>query len=79
MYNYQKIKPELFKEENQKFFLDIRTKVFNLISKSGSVKMEQILIGDSWLCMACVDRLVELGEITEIPTTGFAQHRIFTK
>jgi hypothetical protein len=33
---------------------------------------------DSWAGMACVDRMVELGEIIEVPTDGMAQYRIFT-
>lgn len=36
--------------------------------------------GDSWLLLACVDRLVELGELREIPQTHTAgQDRIFVK
>jgi hypothetical protein len=36
-------------------------------------------IGDSWQRIACVDRLVELGEIREItnPNEVAGQHRIF--
>lgn len=36
--------------------------------------------GDTWQKMACVDRMVELGELKEIPnsTSSVGQHRIFT-
>jgi hypothetical protein len=36
--------------------------------------------GDSWTMLACMDRLVELGEIREVPQSGVAgQDRIFVK
>lgn len=81
MYDYQKLKPEVFKEENQQLFLKIRDKVKNLKESSGCFQLESLMrdnVGDTWVMMACVDRLVELGEITEIPQGKVAgQHRIF--
>lgn len=35
--------------------------------------------GSIWFHMACVDRLVEIGDLREVPTNGWAQHRIFTR
>jgi hypothetical protein len=80
MYNYKEEKPKIFKEENQELFLAIRTKVLNKIKETGAIKLGSAIqgfTGDSWVQMACVDRLVELGEIKEIPTTGMGQDRIF--
>ena len=86
MYDYKEMKPGLFTEENQKLFLAIRDKVEMLLRQAGAVRMEELVhlprgisCAGSWNMMACVDRLVELGEIKEIPTKGLAQHRIFVK
>lgn len=83
VYNYQKERAELFKEENQKLFLQIRDRVKYLIRQAGCARMDKIIeksTGSSWTMLACVDRLVELGEIVEIPGTDqFGQSRIFTQ
>jgi hypothetical protein len=33
--------------------------------------------GSSWTMLAAIDRLVELGELREISTTGAVTHQIF--
>lgn len=81
-YNYLEIKPNLFTEEGQKMFLDIRDHVNNVLNISGCIFMGKAILGarggDSWLMMACVDRMAELGEIHEIDYgTCAGQHRIF--
>jgi len=85
-YNYEKIKPEIFKEENQKLFLAIRDQIFKKLKICGAITLKYAIqmppkIGcmDSFTAMACVDRLVELGEIKEIPTSGPTQNKIFTE
>ncbi len=81
MYNYQNEKSKIFTEDGQVVFLKIRDKTQQLLKQSGAVMMGNILneiTGDSWLHLACVDRLVELGEIEEITNGGVAgQHRVF--
>lgn len=84
MYNYTQEKPNLFTEDGQVMFLKIRDKVNATIEKSGAMTMGNIIQGIggvSWTQMACVDRMVELGELHEVslarPVAG--QHRIFTK
>lgn len=80
-YNYLEQKPNIFKEENQQRFLDVRDKAHRLLKEQGWFRMEEAtseVVGDTWDQLACVDRLVELGEIKEIPTDGPNQHRIFT-
>jgi len=84
MYKYSDVKPEIFTEDGQVLFLAIRDNVFDLLKKSGAVKMGNAIaktVGSSWLQMACVDRLVELGEIREITENQHAagQHRVFVK
>lgn len=83
MYNYQKEKPRLFTEEGQFMFLKIRDRAFKLIAEAGCVNMERAtsgVCGDSWQQLACMDRLVELRELTEIKYGDCAgQHRIFVR
>ncbi len=83
MYNYQQQRPLLFTEEGQLMFIKIRDKVKALITVAGCFRMDSVLsmaLGDIWMMIACVDRMVELGELKEVTesedTAG--QHRIFT-
>lgn len=81
MYNYQTEKSKIFTENGQETFLKIRDKVHQLIKQSGAVMMQNAIkgvTGDSWLHLACVDRLVELREIREITKENVdGQHRVF--
>lgn len=81
MYNYQNEKSKIFTEDGQEIFLKIRDNVQQLIKQSGAVMMQNAInsvTGDSWLHLACVDRLVELKEIREITDSNVAgQHRVF--
>ena len=81
MYNYQTEKSKIFTEDGQETFLKIRDKVKQLLKQSGAVMMQNAIssvTGDSWLHLACVDRLVELKEIREITGSNVAgQHRVF--
>lgn len=83
MYNYQKEKQKVFTEEGQLMFMQIRDNVKKLLEQSGAVMLDnaiRVVTGDSWLMLACIDRIVELGEIREIPQDNPAgQHRIFAK
>ena len=84
MYNYQEQRSYIFTEDGQIEFLKIRDKVKDLLRKFGAVTMEKILhgfTGTNWHHMACVDRLVELGEIKEVDQKKDyvpGQYRIFT-
>ena len=81
MYNYQEQKKNVFTEDGQVTFLKIRDNVKNLLKQAGAVSMDRairVASGDSWTMMACVDRLVELGEIRELQIGRVAgQDRIF--
>jgi len=82
MYNYSEAKPRIFTEDGQKMFLAIRDKTHRLLKLAGAVRMEEAMSGcgggSSWDMLACVDRLVELGEIREITNGNVAgQHRVF--
>jgi hypothetical protein len=83
MYNYQTERSEIFTESGQIAFLKIRDNVHKLLNQSGAVTMGKaisIATGNSWMLMACVDRLIELNEIREVTPNGVAgQHRVFVK
>lgn len=66
MYTYEELKPQLFTDEGQRLFLRIRDHVNRLLAMSGAVRMQEAIAqspGDSWTMLACVDRMVELGEL----------------
>ncbi len=81
MYSYVTEKPSIFTESGQVMFLEIRDRVQRLLKQSGAVRMEEAIrgtTGNSWQMLACVDRLVELGEIREIyEINTLGQYRIF--
>ena len=81
MYVYENLRPKIFTEEGQVMFLGIRDNVKKLLKQAGAVRMQEAMnsqTGDTWLKLACVDRLVELGEIREVvQPEAFEQHRIF--
>ncbi len=84
MYNYETEKPRLFTDEGQRMFLKIRDHANELLAKAGAARCQELMDGsgggDSWQMLACVDRLVELGELREIKYGDCAgQYRIFTK
>lgn len=83
MYKYQEEKAKIFTEDGQVTFLEIRDKSKHLLKTAGCFRMQEVLqgiTGDSWLMLACIDRLVELNEIREITdsTKVRCQNRIFT-
>ena len=83
MYQYQTQREELFTEQGQEMFLKIRDNVNALLDKSGAVRMDRaigIATGDSWTMLACVDRMVELGELHEVTGKNvFGQYRVFSR
>lgn len=83
MYNYEEIRPQLFTDEGQRKLLKVRDNVANLLKQAGAVRMQEALAGvggDSWEQLACVDRLVELGEIREVTTDNPpGQYRVFVQ
>lgn len=81
-YNYLDQHKVVFTEEGQRLFLKIRDRAKELIDIAGCAMRGNIIsecTGDIWDMLACVDRLVELGELQEVRQdhTSPAQHRIF--
>jgi hypothetical protein len=82
MYQYSKEKGRLFSDEGQRMFLKVRDFVQDALKKAGAVRMQEAIGaaggGDSWTMLACVDRMVELGELREVTTGNVAgQNRVF--
>lgn len=72
-YDYKKQKHVVFEEENQKLFLGIRDAIQAKLKISGAITQNNAIClpkdvgaADSWTMLACVDRLVELGEIRKV-------------
>lgn len=82
-YEYENEKQKIFSESGQKLFLKIRDNVGALIDTAGAFAMHAAskgCSGDSWTMLAAVDRLVELGEIKEVPRGDIVgQFRIFVR
>lgn len=81
-YDYATERPRIFTEDGQSMFLKIRDATKYLLESAGAARFQEItrkVTGDSWMMIACVDRLVELGEIREItaPSSVAGQNRVF--
>lgn len=80
-YNYEEAKPFLFTDEGQRLFLKIRDNTQRLLKEAGAVRLNEAALnntGSSWHMIACMDRMVELGEIREITKDDvMGQHRVF--
>lgn len=81
-YRYDAERPALFTEDGQLLFLAIRDKTQVLLKEAGACRAQEMMAGNSgssWTMMACVDRLLELGEIREVtdPMKVWGQHRVF--
>jgi hypothetical protein len=81
MYSYTREKSNLFTEDNQIKFLQLRDRVNKLLSIAGAARTQEIIkgcSGDTWMMLACIDRLVELGEIKRItPSSWAGQHHVY--
>ncbi len=81
MYSYLQEKPRIFTDDGQIQFLEIRDKKDKLLKIAGAARMDKLisgLSGDSWSMLACVDRLVEIGELKEITGNNVqGQDRVF--
>ncbi len=82
-YSYPEMRDRLFTDDGQRMFLKCRDTTQRLLDTAGAARMDKMiagLTGDSWLMLACADRMVELDELHEISPPGSAgQHRIFVR
>ena len=81
MYEYAIEKKALFTEDGQVKFLEVRDRVKDLLKKAGAFRMDAISVtGNSFLTLACLDRLVELGEIVPLrdKVSCWGQYQVYT-
>ena len=83
-YSYATMKEKTLTDEGVNALFAIRDRAHKLIDFAGACRYEVMLkgihISDNWLALACVDRLVEMGEIKEVVIPGVpTQWRIFVK
>ena len=81
-YIYALERQRVFTEDGQVTFLKIRDNTARLLKAAGAARVQEAIqnvSGDSWLMLACIDRLVELGEIHEITSHVAGQHRVFVR
>jgi hypothetical protein len=76
-YNYAELKPEIFTESGVKRLLKVRDRVKQLLKSAGAFRMEEAGFV-SWEDIACVEYLVELGELVELKRECWGQYRVFT-
>lgn len=82
MYNYQIEKQWISTLEGQRDMLRVRDWVKDILQSAGAFTLQNAVdickAGDSFSRIACVDFLVELGEIEEVPgQTCASQYRIY--
>jgi hypothetical protein len=84
-YAYNDLRPTLFTDDGQRTLLRVRDNARAILDRSCAFRAEAPALTDGdrcidpWLLAACLDRMVELGELREVPThkDAFLQHRIF--
>ncbi len=81
MYKYENEKAYIFTEEGSRVFLKVRDKAKHLIKEAGAATLGKLisgLSGSTFEHIACVDRLVELGELRHIgPNDVASQHQVY--
>jgi hypothetical protein len=81
-YDYKKQRPFVFTEEGQCMLLKIRDSALEHVEKSGAVcyaALTEGCSGSSWDILACVDRLVELGDLRRLLNyNGVTQSDVFS-
>lgn len=79
-YQYTVERPKLFTEDGQVMFLKIRDNAQRLLREAGAFRADKAwkdVSGNSWQMLACLDRLVELGEIERISVNTWGQNQVF--
>ncbi len=81
-YEYTTMRPMLFTDDGQRLFLKVRDGTLARVRTTGAIRLAEAVAdypGEVWMRLACVDRMVELGELVEVSPGRFsALNRIFT-
>lgn len=61
-------------------YIKMRDKVKSLLQTSGAFRMSHVMgeAGSSYMDLACLDRMVEVGELVELPRNCWAQFKVYT-
>ena len=83
-YKYEDLRPEFFTPRGNETLEKVRINVATQLMHGSQLTAHAAvngLLGDNWLAHACLDRLVELGELVEVitPPQTWGQNRIFTR
>lgn len=65
-YKYETERPRLFTEEGVRTLMKVRDFVARADAAFGACTAGKVIHGDSWLSLAALDFLVEIGEVREI-------------
>jgi len=87
MYKYEEEKQFVFTDEGQRLLLHTRDALNALTACAGACTVDRVFgkisagSFDSWNLLACIDRLVELGEFSYVDLSNAVatQHRILRK
>ena len=83
MYYYESERSKLFTDDGQRMFIRVRDRVNALLAEAGAVRQQEAVSGvsgDSWTMLACLDRMVELGELRELTGPRVpGQYRVFVR
>jgi hypothetical protein len=82
MYDYTTERKFIFTEAGVEMVIKARDRVNNLLAESGAFREQEAISGlggDSWKQLACIDYLVERGEIRRIYDKGARQHNVYVK
>lgn len=81
-YQYLKERAALFTPEGNANFILNRDTAHDLIRTAGAFRLQEFMAkakgGNTWFYMACIERLVEMGELVELRRDCWAQYRVFT-
>jgi len=81
MYEYLKQREVVFTESGIKMLFTLRDRAKELLEEAGAFREQELHIsvsGDSWDMLACVDYLVERGDIRRVYAEGARQYNIYT-
>ncbi len=76
-YDYAIERKEIFSETGVKRLVEIRDKIKQHLFQSGAFRLQEAGIA-GWEEIACIDYMVELGELIELKRECWGQYRVFT-
>lgn len=83
MYDYQTELAKIFTPEGMDMLLTLRDNAAKLFETAGAARFDKLtrgLSGDSWTMLACLDYLVERGDMREVTAPDvLGQHRVFVR